>query len=111
MDKSTKAADASAQTKSKTEKTVKTPKAKKPAPSYKTLTVQFNKTDKKYEPFDENGQMYTAEDAPRQIMMHLAHKAGQVLYFRGKKWRRKKLDATVTVAPVPTANATESVNA
>ena len=50
-------------------------------------------------------------------MMHLAYKAGQVLYFRGKKWRLKVADtnststttpkaAKVTVQPIPADEST-----
>lgn len=78
--------------------------------SYKTLTVKHDKDENVYRAYDENGKEYTAEDCPRQIMMHLAAKAGQVLYFRGKKWRRKKPDTKVTVTTTPIVNkASETV--
>ena len=81
-------------------------------PSYKTLTVKHDKTENVYRAYDEKGKEYTADDCPRQIMMHLAHKAGQVLYFRGKKWRRKKPDTKVTVTTTPIVNkASETVTA
>lgn len=81
-------------------------------PSYKTLTVKHDKTENVYRAYDENGKEYTADDCPRQIMMHLAHKAGQVLYFRGKKWRRMKPATTVTVTTTPIVNkASETVTA
>ena len=98
-----------------------------PATTYKTLTVKFNKAENVYEAYDESCNLYTADDCPRQIMMHLAYKAGQVLYFRGKKWRRKVADtnststttpkaAKVTVQPIPadestTATTSETVMA
>lgn len=79
---------------------------------YKTLTVKFNKTENTYEAYDMAGNLYTEDDCPRQIMMHLAHKAGQVLYFRGKKWRRMKPATTVTVTTTPIVNkASETVTA
>lgn len=73
---------------------------KETAPIYKTLTVKHDKESNVYRAYDEKGKEYTAEDCPRQIMMHLAHKQGQVLYFRGKKWRRMKPAVTVEQAPV-----------
>jgi hypothetical protein len=76
---------------------------------YKTLTVKHDKTENVYRVYDEKGKEYTADDSPRQIMMHLAHKAGQVLYFRGKKWRRKKPDTKVTVTTTPIVKASETV--
>jgi hypothetical protein len=79
--------------------------------SYKTLTVKHDKTDNVYRAYDEKGKEYTADDCPRQIMMHLALKAGQVLYFRGKKWRRKKPDTKVTVSTTPIVKASETVTA
>jgi hypothetical protein len=80
------------------------------APSYKTLTVKHDKTENVYRAYDEKGKEYTSDDCPRQIMMHLAHKAGQVLYFRGKKWRRMKPATTVTVTATPIVNkASETV--
>lgn len=82
------------------------------APEYKTLTVKHDKTENVYRAYDEKGKEYTADDCPRQIMMHLAHKAGEVLYFRGKKWRRKKPDTTVTVTTTPIkATASETATA
>lgn len=89
---------------------------------YKTLTVKFNKTENTYEAYDSNGKLYTEEDCPRQIMMHLAYKANQELYFRGKKWRRRAVTkattsspkVTVTAQPIPTAtkqDASETVAA
>lgn len=80
----------------------------KVVPDYKTLTVKFNKDadeGKSYEAYDASGKQYTEADCPRQVMMMLAHKAKQVLYFRGKKWRRKSLvaKATVTSTSVPTS--------
>jgi len=83
-------------------------------PSYKTLTVKHDKDENVYRAYDEKGKEYTADDCPRQIMMHLAHKAGQVLYFRGKKWRRMKpaTTATVTVSKIPqTTKASETATA
>lgn len=97
---STKTTDAKATT-AKAPKADKAPKAKKAAPEYKTLTVKFNKTEKTYEAYDKNGNIYVEADCPRQIMMHLAYKAGQVLYFRGKKWRRAKVAAQVVVTQIP----------
>lgn len=82
-----------------------------PAPEYKTLTIKHDKDANLYRVYDEKGNEYTADDAPRQIMMHLAYKAKQVLYFRGKKWRRKAAttqNVTVTVTPIPTP-ASETV--
>jgi hypothetical protein len=85
------------------------------APEYKTLTVKHDKTENVYRAYDEKGKEYTADDCPRQIMMHLAHKAGEILYFRGKKWRRKKPDTKVTVTatttPSTTTKASETVTA
>ena len=81
-------------------------------PSYKTLTVKHDKTENVYRAYDEKGKEYTADDCPRQIMMHLAHKAGEILYFRGKKWRRKKPDTNVTVTTTPIkSKASETVTA
>jgi len=74
------------------------------ATNYKTLTVKFNKTENTYEAYDEVGNMYTEDDCPRQIMMHLAYKANQELYFRGKKWRRRAATSStpkVTAQPIP----------
>lgn len=73
----------------------------KATPVYKTLTVKHDKDANVYRAYDESGKEYTEADCPRQIMMHLAHKAGQVLYFRGKKWRRMKPATTVTVTTTP----------
>ena len=86
---------------------------------YKTLTVKFNKTENTYEAYDSNGKLYTEEDCPRQIMMHLAYKANQELYFRGKKWRRRSVTTstpkvTVTAQPIPATakqDASETVAA
>jgi hypothetical protein len=77
--------------------------APKVQPVFKTLTVKFNKAENTYEVYDEAGKLYAEPDAPRQIMMFLAYKAGQVIYFRGKKWRRKSLTpkAKVTTTKVP----------
>lgn len=81
------------------------------APSYKTLTVKHDKTENVYRVYDESGNEYTEDDAPRQIMMHLAYKAGQVLYFRGKKWRRMKPSVTVTATTVSSKKTSETVTA
>lgn len=99
------------------------PKAKKtagqtaPTPTtvVKTLVVKHDKDENVYRAYDEKGKEYTADDCPRQIMMHLAHKAGQVLYFAGKKWRRKKPDTkpAITTQKIQTttskASETETV--
>lgn len=74
--------------------------------NYKTLTVKFNKTENTYEAYDEAGNMYTEDDCPRQIMMHLAYKANQELYFRGKKWRRRSVTKAATSTPKVTVTAT-----
>ena len=89
------------------------------ATDYKTLTVKFNKTENTYEAYDSKGKLYTEEDCPRQIMMHLAYKANQELYFRGKKWRRRAVTSstpkvTVTAQPIPSTtkqDASETVAA
>jgi len=74
------------------------------ATDYKTLTVKFNKAENLYEAYDSNGKLYTEDDCPRQIMMFLAYKAQQELYFRGKKWRRRAATNStpkVTAQPIP----------
>lgn len=87
----------------------KTPKAKKPtsvtapaATDTKILTVKFNKDEAVFEAYDSKGKLYTAEDCPRQIMLQLALKAKQELYFAGKKWRRR----TPESASTPVVSAT-----
>lgn len=71
-----------------------------PAPAaakVKILTPKFNKAEECFEAYDASGKLYTEEDCPRQIMLQLALKANQELYFGGKKWRRRKPVAAVAV--------------
>lgn len=78
----------------------------------KILTVKFNKEDAVFEAYDANGKLYTAEDCPRQIMLQLALKAKQELYFAGKKWRRRTpATAAVKVQPIPAKADTTKVGA
>jgi hypothetical protein len=65
---------------------------------YKTLQVKYDKHDRLYRAYDESGNEYTESDCPRQIMMELADKHGQELYYRGKNWRRRKPIAVATPA-------------
>lgn len=101
-------------TKKATAKPTKKAKAKKintAAPAKadeKVLTVKFNKDEAVFEAYDSKGKLYTEEDCPRQIMLQLALKAKQELYFAGKKWRRRIPASTtpkVTETKIPAAKA------
>jgi hypothetical protein len=79
-------------------------KATKVQPEYKTLSVKKEKDAEGniiYKAFDVSGKEYTEADCPRQIMMNLAYAAGEELYFRGKKWRRRAPVAKVTTKELP----------
>ena len=91
----------------------KVAKVKKVQPVYDEFTVKRTK-EGTFEMFDSKGALVVGTDQkpnPRQIMMFLAHKAGEVLYFRGKKWRRKSTAANVTKTAIPVSTTATAVTA